>query len=41
MEKRLVEKINDVRASHGLRQLRIGTGLNAEARTLVAPPGAP
>ena len=33
MEKRLVERINDVRAAHGLRQLRIGSRLNQGARS--------
>jgi uncharacterized protein YkwD len=33
MESRLVERINDVRASHGLRQLRVGQTLSEGART--------
>ena len=33
IEKRLVERINDVRAAHGLRQLRIGPRLNQGAHS--------
>jgi uncharacterized protein YkwD len=33
MEKRLVARINDARAAHGLRQLRIGSKLNQGARS--------
>jgi uncharacterized protein YkwD len=33
MEERLIERINDVRASHGLRQLRIAQGLSEDARS--------
>ena len=32
IEKRLVERINQARAAHGLRQLRIAPGLNQGAR---------
>lgn len=33
MEERLVDRINDARAAHGLRQLRIRPGLNQGARS--------
>ena len=33
MESRLVERINDIRASHGLRQLRVGQKLSQGARS--------
>ena len=33
MEKRLVDRINDARAAHGLRQLRIRSGLTAGAHS--------